>query len=97
MVRAVSAHTGATISIRTVEDFLALPPDRRAVALREFAAWCRVHDDMEPLAAALADAGISLGAKRDTFEWIDDDKGQFRADVKIVGPIPAPPAGETPA
>lgn len=87
----MSGPTGKHIPIRTVEDFLALPPDRRAVALREFAEWCRIHDEAGPVAAALTELGLRLTTTRDVFEWIDDDKGMIHSTVNFSSPMPHVP------
>ena len=56
-----------TYTIATVQDFLAVPPSRRADCLREFAVWADMMDDIP----ALMTYGIKVVMPA-AFVWIDD-------------------------
>lgn len=68
--------TPPTYRIKSVTDFLQVPPDRRAICLREFAVWCALR---EASAALLARIEAQFP---DEFVWVDDDKHE--AAVVIV-------------
>lgn len=62
--------------ISTVTDFLAVPQERRKVALAEFGEWLLLWDAIKPL----VDAGAV--AASEAFIWVDDDLGEARIGVK---------------
>lgn len=66
-----------TYEIRTVDDFFKVPPDRRDVCLKEFAAWMAVSDFM---IALVEETGTRL-ERPDLFEWIDDEKGEVSISI----------------
>ena len=53
--------------IRTMQDFLAVPKDRRPAMLADFVEWMNLRDKLQKL----ADSGEVVPA--DEFWWIDDD------------------------
>lgn len=56
-----------TYMVKTVNDFLQVPEDRRAMCLQEFTVWLAVAEN----ARRLLDG---IQAKwPDTFTWVDDD------------------------
>ena len=68
-----------TYSIRTVEDFAKVPPDRRDICLQEFAVWLNMRDAL---------AGLLEGIPGDTgseFEWVDDHHHHHCAVVLTEG------------
>lgn len=71
--------------IRTVEDFLKLHPERRAIALAEFAQWCRVMDTVAEETKRLGKLRISIIADTTVFNWVDDDKSEARFVVEALG------------
>jgi hypothetical protein len=65
--------------LRTVQDFLKVPEDRRALCLHEFGQWLEMAARVELLRGLLDAAGAKL--TNDPFEafcWVDDDKGEAR-------------------
>ena len=65
-------------TIRTVADFMAVPPDRRETCIREFVSWCACMDEL----AIIADAAGLKGTIPDSYEWIDDDKHTMTAVIE---------------
>ena len=61
----MTTETTKTYIIRTIADFLAVPPDRRSECLREFETWCSMAD----LIQSIADGCATMP---DAFEWTDD-------------------------
>lgn len=64
--------TGEIYQIRTVEDFLSVPPERRELCAREFVVWLAAIEAMLALAEGMK-------FKPAIFEWIDDDKHTIKA------------------
>lgn len=64
--------THATYPLRTISDFLAIPPERIPACLEQFAVWLQlVHDN--------PDAGIVT----DVVEWKDDDADELVIVVEV--------------
>ena len=62
-----------TYSIRTVSDFLALPPEKIAACLTDFEAWLQlVHGALAVIKAQ--PESIRMNTATDVFPWIDDGK-----------------------
>lgn len=83
--------------IRTVLDFLKVPPERRADCLEEFAVFLEVAEASVNLMDAVAiRAGVS-GALRttikDTYLWIDDGRRDIHANINVA----ATPSREAPS
>jgi len=56
------------IDIKSVADFFAVPADKRAHCLKDFALWL----DFTEEASRLFDGIEGVKIPRDTFSWIDD-------------------------
>jgi hypothetical protein len=73
--------------IEKIEDFLKVPPERRALCLAEFQTFLSIMDKVDELRRQLV-AGLGIPAEALTFDgrftWIDDDKGE--AVVKVSMP-----------
>ena len=65
-------------TIRTVVDFMAVPPDRRETCIREFVSWCACMDAL----AIITEAASQKGTIPDFYEWIDDDKHTMTAVIE---------------
>jgi hypothetical protein len=63
--------------IRTVADFVALPPEKIGAFLTDFAEWLKVVH----VAKGLKDAGLVLKSPLDVFSWIDDGKHEMTLTV----------------
>lgn len=81
--------TGETFEIRTVQDFLKVPEDRRRICLREFDAWLTMQVAVIGLVHAAGDAlGMQLPpdtiqmVEPELFRWIDD--GLATATVQLL-------------
>jgi hypothetical protein len=84
-------------TIRTVQDFLNVPEDRRALCLSEFGIWLEHVEAMKPLVDMIPD-GMLKNDPFAAFNWIDDDKGECTISVseastgknlmRVVLPLP---------
>jgi hypothetical protein len=72
--------TGERYEIRTVADFLLVPESKRALCLREFGTWLKVHD---PLVALLG--GPDVVKMRPVYTWIDDGKREMSITLHAKG------------
>jgi hypothetical protein len=80
--------------IKTIEDFLKVPPDRLEVCLQEFKTWCEMTRPLEDAIKAVADClyeKIELGFERG-FTWIDD--GERNVTINFMTPTPKHDGGE---
>ena len=74
--------SGDEYTIATVGDFLAVPADRQADCLAEFADWLGAARGIRDLAAAVGDvAEVAPGAQIGPFEWVAD--GERRGTVLV--------------
>lgn len=62
--------------IRTVADFLAVPPDRREVCASEFVLWLAIAEDLKTLVSPAVWDGV--------FEWIDDGKRDISVTLTVT-------------
>jgi hypothetical protein len=68
--------------IRTVQDFLLVPEDRRAACLAEFGTWLKIHN---PLLTLLTPPEYPNAVKfAGMFRWIDDGKREVSVLLKAV-------------
>jgi hypothetical protein len=75
--------SGQLYEIRTVADFLMVPPERRALCLSEFQTWLEMADATREIVAALPGI-VEATFGTDGFKWVDDDKGEARINVEVV-------------
>lgn len=66
--------------IRTVEDFLTVPPDDIEACMHDFANWLRLHHAVRQL---FPDGPLTAAA--DEFRWINDGRDDMYPEVHIVG------------
>ena len=78
---------GERMEIRTVVDFFAVPAEKRAHCLKDFAMW------LEMVAAAKSMFGDIEGVHLpiDKFQWIDDGKHDAHIHVTVSGDTPDAP------
>lgn len=69
-------------TIRTVADFLTVPPDRREICIAEFAVWLSLVEEARKVLGDLlvSDPGAA-------FEWVDDDKSEARMTFVADGNV----------
>ena len=83
----------AIYAIAAVEDFFSVPKHRRALMLHEFGLWMNMHDRMAGFKNDPdSPAGLVITTRRETFRWIDDDKGQAVISIQAIAPIAQDPA-----
>ena len=73
------------INIKSVSDFFAVPADKRAHCLKDFAMWL----DFTEEARRLFDGVEGVKIPRDTFSWVDD--GQHDAIIRLRPRAQEPP------
>lgn len=66
--------TMETYEIRTVADFLRVPPSRRGVCLREFHVWLDLQELMLSLLEKAGCPPGSVVSKNEVYRWEDDGK-----------------------
>lgn len=66
-----------TYHIKTVQDFLSVPADRREVCIREFRHWCDAVEAMMHLVDTL---DVTATAP-DEYTWIDDGKHTMKGII----------------
>lgn len=68
-----------TYEIRSVKDFLAIPPDKRTAALADFAMWLAICDTV---AEKYTPEELTV---RDVFRWKDDGIAGC-SEINIIAP-----------
>lgn len=58
-----------TYELRTVADFMALPPEKMDACLLDFAAWLAMHMKAREIAGQ-----FRIATPTDVFAWVDDGK-----------------------
>jgi uncharacterized membrane protein len=59
--------------IRTVEDFLAVPADKRDECLRDFKTWMEIKSKTGEIEAELSEGlGVPVAIRHNVFTWLDD-------------------------
>lgn len=80
--------------IRTVQDFLQVPEPRRAICLKEFATWLKIHDAVVTL---LTPPEHPNAVQWTYFRWIDDGERNVSIKMEVVaGSIAKDSAGSLP-
>lgn len=72
------------IEIKTVADFFAIPAEKRAHCLRDFATWLAMASEAKAFFAGIE--GVIMPT--DTFIWLDDGKHDAHIHITVRGDQP---------